>query len=531
MNLQLLQQRKQHRRPGSPFFRAWAFGLGFTMLSACQPDSITDPAANSSVNQLRLETLGEVRNSISTVSSNLLPAAEFNPLLEQLLNSLNSDFDLLLARYQQFDAAVRTLLNDPSQQSLNEARTQWHSALNSYERTAFTRYLLRVATQGTDAEQPLSIALSDLEYLINAWPILPGYLDYLPNYPQSGIVNDITLPLDESSIRDQHRKFDSAEATLGFHVIEFLLWGSANPISPSSADSAAATTYFLTRPFEDFIDIGPALGITREDSGTQRTDSELENTEELPYQNNNPRRRELLSLTTTLLQQDVNELVQLGQQSSSLLQQRFQTASAETALLILVNSASTLLSEEILTRSLYPLLNGDHTEGLQSQFSRSTQQVVIAQLSSIEDLFLNLRNENGYSLESAITSLDAGLVDNFGDSFFKNLDASKECLTRLYASIHEEGNQNSATTLAQSNSVSATSAQRSVDRESEIVECINLVNNMVNSLDIVKQRLLSPTSAGASNALGKLNGSGETVGRDGTGRVAETVTASTEEDL
>lgn len=455
------------------------FLIGALTLTSCQREaSVSEdfPAPASS----------ELSNAISTVSTGLIPQSEFAPLLNQLLSSLYSDFDLLTARYQQFLTSVTKMLDDPSRINLEESRTQWLIALNSYERTAFTRYLLRVAAQGTAVEQSLALQLDNLEYLINNWPIQPGYLDYLPSYPQSGVVNDTTLPLNELSIRDQHGKFDIAESTLGFHVIEFLLWGSANALNQNGSTPQSSANNFLTRPFEDFLNVGPALGINVLDENATRTNATPENTEQTPYQNNNPRRREFLQLTMKLLQQDLNELVSLREQYFPFLRERFRSTSAETTLLILINSASALLSEEVLIRSLYPLLNGDYNGGMQSLFSRSTQQATISQLSGIEDLFLTLRTENGFGIEEAISSLDAEFGDRFSDDFLRDFDASKECLTRLYASLH---------TTRRPQPVSAddaAAAQQNIDNDAEIVACINVVNNMVNSLDLVKQGLMSP---------------------------------------
>ena len=57
--------------------------------------------------------------------------------------------------------------------------------------------------------------------LIDAWPLLPGFIDNLPGYPHTGIVNDMTLPMTSEVLRAQHQITDTAEVALGFHVIEY----------------------------------------------------------------------------------------------------------------------------------------------------------------------------------------------------------------------------------------------------------------------------------------------------------------------
>ena len=77
--------------------------------------------------------------------------------------------------------------------------------------------------------------LTQLTRSINSAPILPGYVDYLAQYPYTGIVNDLTLPISNKSLRAQQGLTDNGEVSLGFEVIAFLLFGeqrydkSANP--------------------------------------------------------------------------------------------------------------------------------------------------------------------------------------------------------------------------------------------------------------------------------------------------------------
>lgn len=72
---------------------------------------------------------------------------------------------------------------------------------------------------------------------VHAWPLLPGYLDDIPEYPDSGLVHDLSLPLTAVSLRQQHQQFDAEEVVLGLHAIEFLLWQSPERLQPQSLDS------------------------------------------------------------------------------------------------------------------------------------------------------------------------------------------------------------------------------------------------------------------------------------------------------
>jgi hypothetical protein len=69
----------------------------------------------------------------------------------------------------------------------------------------------------------------------DSFPILPGYIDGLNEWPDSGIVNDMSLPLTRESLVAQQDATMEGEASIGFQVIHFLLNGE-----PGHARDAAA---------------------------------------------------------------------------------------------------------------------------------------------------------------------------------------------------------------------------------------------------------------------------------------------------
>lgn len=56
---------------------------------------------------------------------------------------------------------------------------------------------------------------------IDSWPLQPGFIDSLPEYPESGIVTDLTLEMTPIMLREQHQITDDEEIATGFHVIEY----------------------------------------------------------------------------------------------------------------------------------------------------------------------------------------------------------------------------------------------------------------------------------------------------------------------
>ncbi|MBL6690666.1 MAG: hypothetical protein ISP91_09760 [Pseudomonadales bacterium] len=56
---------------------------------------------------------------------------------------------------------------------------------------------------------------------VDVWPIEPGFLDALPEYPESGIISDLSLDITVASLQAQHMLTDRSESSLGFHVLEY----------------------------------------------------------------------------------------------------------------------------------------------------------------------------------------------------------------------------------------------------------------------------------------------------------------------
>lgn len=349
-----------------------------------------------------------------------------------------ADFSAVQRLLDALQLATRDLLEHPADETLERAREAWLAAHDAYERTALDRYFANLVLPEQQA-----LTLYQLQYQINAWPILPGYLDSVPSYRDSGIVNDITVDLTPENLRLQHGEFDLAEATLGFHVIEFLLWGlNTDGMAPRSArDYEAVTELRDTGVSEDF-----AL--------TQ-----------IPVN----RRRLLLSLVTELLVIDFEALQLLWSSSGEPVAARIEAMDGQALLSLLMTSMTDMLAEELLVRSLYPMLNGDYSNSMQSPYSHSTQNDVSAQLSGLDRLLLENRFGSPVNLDSLINSLS----ENFTDFFYQNFDASKECLVLLFSTLQIPDNP-----------------AASLQAEFDVVECINLIANMIDHLGQIRSSAL-----------------------------------------
>lgn len=168
--------------------------------------------------------------------------------------------------------ATTQLLNAADLTSLTEAQNAWFMVAKRSE--AFYVFSRLGALPHTNHEY-----LAKQQYAIGAWPIAPGYLDTYGDYPYSGLVFDIGLPLSAESLREQHGLTALSDATLGIYAIEYILFGENNNRGP-----------LLFRPITTLNEQHRATG--------------YEQIEELPRN----RRRQLLQLQVNVLEEDLQQL-------------------------------------------------------------------------------------------------------------------------------------------------------------------------------------------------------------------------------
>ncbi|MDA0278999.1 MAG: hypothetical protein O3C29_00930 [Proteobacteria bacterium] len=401
--------------------------IGFAVLASLLLVGCSDEAAESQ----SIESVKETTHSAFELLNPELSASAKEIALGYV-EKIGTDLIQAGIETEKFQSSIIMLTGQTNNENLTLSKQAWLDAHSAYELTTLHRYF---ATQLLGEQD--SLALMQLQYQINHWPIIPGYIDYVDGYPDSGIVHDINVNLDVDSLREQHGAFDISEATLGFHVIEFLLWGY-------DTDSVA-------RPAADF------------DAVLKLTPDETESGYSLEQLSNN-RRRLFLSIATNTLVEDFRALQSLWLAEEPSIRERVESTSGTELIVILADSMSAMLTEELLLRSLYPMLNGNFAESIQSPYSRSTQNAVSSQLSGLERLLLERQTENGTTLDIVFSAIS----DEFSEFFYQNFDASKACLVLLYSNRESD------------------SADTTNERETEIVECINLLTNIIDYNDRLK---------------------------------------------
>ena len=136
----------------------------------------------------------------------------------------------LTASSRVFHDAINGLLGDPVNERLDTAREAWSQLYRS-----FNEAVVVLACRAAESPQ-----LATMLQRADPFPILPGYIDGLHQWPDSGIVNDVSLPLSRESLLGQQGVTVQEEISVGFQVIGFLLFGE--PEMPRTAAALGAVT-------------------------------------------------------------------------------------------------------------------------------------------------------------------------------------------------------------------------------------------------------------------------------------------------
>lgn len=281
--------------------------------------------------------------------------------------------DLVFQNYQDsFDTAttlqtaINTFTEGPTETNFDAAKTAWKAAREPYGQTEAFRF-----SNGPidDSDGP--------EGLLNAWPLDENYVDYVVGDDMSGIINDATTypTIDKATLEGLNEANGEANISIGYHAIEFLLWGQDNT-SPSEQLAGQ-------RPFTDFVDGGTAT--------------------------NQDRRRDYLKVTAELLL-DHLQLMLDEWKSDGTYRPIFLALDEDTALKYVLTGISTLSKSELAGERVFVAYDNQDQEDEHSCFSDNTHRDLRLNLAGIANVYRgSYSSVSGASLEDLITEADATL--------------------------------------------------------------------------------------------------------------------------
>ena len=155
-------------------------------------------------------------NQSPSPKSNTTPdqtTQDLKPLLSPSAQlAFNHTTELLHLGHQQH-IAINKFLKSPNESTLEDARTSYQSLYSEWIKAL--PYLQMSAL--TNSGAPL---ISRIEKL----PMLPGYLDQIPDYPFSGLVHDIMIPITPKTLIPMHTLNKDEQVIFGLPSIEFQLY-------------------------------------------------------------------------------------------------------------------------------------------------------------------------------------------------------------------------------------------------------------------------------------------------------------------
>jgi putative iron-regulated protein len=160
----------------------------------------------------------------AAVQSGAKPASAFDVALRDWVHANAAMTARAYARAasdaERLRTAIAAFLGAPSEATLAGARVAWMASRASYEPTEVFRF----SDGPIDGANALG-GREGPENRINAWPMDEAYLDSVANSPRGGLIPNLSIPMDRSLLGHAHGASDDTQVTLGFHAIEFLLWG------------------------------------------------------------------------------------------------------------------------------------------------------------------------------------------------------------------------------------------------------------------------------------------------------------------
>jgi putative iron-regulated protein len=343
----------------TPRIRYSLLALCLVVLTAC--DSGKEKAQTSQPSDLAIEAMPE--SGLKT--RGLINFWQFSA------QSCYSNASLAI---REFEGHSQLFLAHPTQQLLLELRDRWNTAHQAY----LACQLYQMLAFSRSGQKQLELT----KQRVNAWPIQGGYIDYLPGYQFTGIINDSTLAITLDNLLSQHQFSDLSDVSVGFHALEFLLWGEG-----------------FDRPASDF----------------QASDSQL--SEQGIELDANNRRRTYFELLTSHIIAELDGLSQRWERQTTTNGTYLDELPPGAQLSFLLTSSYRVLNDYLLERLISPFRGGDGYEVNESPYSKTTLEGMITVLDQLGHWLDGTVMEEQQNLLQFVTDHEPELADQIRKNF------------------------------------------------------------------------------------------------------------------
>jgi len=169
--------------------------------------------------------------SVSAVRAAAPQPATLDAVLNQYATIVHASYEDAYTSAMALRTALQALVESPSPDTLQAAKSAWKQARIPYGQTEAYRFYAG-PIDGDDGP----------EGLLNAWPLDESYIDYVAGDATTGIINRPEVPITADQLRALNEEGGEENVSTGFHAVEFLLWGQ-----DQSAEGPGA------RPYTDYV--------------------------------------------------------------------------------------------------------------------------------------------------------------------------------------------------------------------------------------------------------------------------------------
>lgn len=291
-----------------------------------------------------------------------------------------ASYQAALTDAQHLKTTINAFVATPTDANFTASKNAWKTSRESYGVTEAFRF---ASGPIDDVDGP--------EGLLNSWPLDESYIDYVEGAPNGGIVNSTAQypTIDKSTLEGLNQPGSSEEnVSVGYHAIEFLLWGQ-DLTDPSALLPGQ-------RPYTDFVDGGTAA--------------------------NQDRRRQYLAICADLLTDHLQMMVDTWQEGGTY-RATFLALNENTALKNIITGIGTLAKSELAVERMSVALVNQDQEDEHSCFSDNTHRDIRLNLggianvyrgsfgaisgSSIEDLFIEQNATLGAEVSEHLATAEA----------------------------------------------------------------------------------------------------------------------------
>jgi putative iron-regulated protein len=269
------------------------------------------------------------------------------------------------------ETAINVFLTTPTEANFTAAKTAWKTSRESYGTTEGFRF----ANGPIDNEDPKFA--EGPEGFVNSWPLDENFIDYTDGASTSGIINDPTgFPsITKDVLVGENGKGDNEKyVTVGYHAIEFLLWGQ--DLTLPSANKPGQ------RPYTDYLTTG----------GTAA---------------NQARRATYLKVVADLLTDHLLEVVNQWK-VGGIYRTAFLALNEDVAIKNMYLGITTLVSAELPDERMISALGKMDQEEEHSCFSDNTHRDIALNLQSVINIYKgNYGSVDGASLEDLVKQANA----------------------------------------------------------------------------------------------------------------------------